>query len=74
MNTWIVSRKPIGVYQAPATGAETNTFFFKAHIMAGQARPAGKDAVDFAWLTKQEIEGRVDPHYWAGVKDMLSDF
>ena len=49
-------------------------FFYKAHIMAGQARPS--DASDFAWLTKQELEERLkdDVAYWDGVKDMLSDF
>lgn len=48
-------------------------FFYKAHIMAGQVRPAA-NIQDFAWLTKQEIERRVDREYWENVKDMLSDF
>lgn len=48
-------------------------FFYKAHIMAGQARPNPETAQDFAWLTKQEIEDRVSDHYWNGVKDILSD-
>jgi len=74
MNSWIVTRKPVGVYQPPASSVKSHTFFFKAHIMAGQPRPAGKNIVDLAWLTKQEIEKRVEHHYWIGVKDMLSDF
>ena len=49
------------------------TFFLKAHILAGQVRPDGKNVTDFAWLTKEEIETRVDKDYWAGVRDMLSD-
>jgi len=48
------------------------TFFFKAHIMQGQCRPA-ENIKDFAWLTKQEIESYVDKHYWDGIKDILSD-
>jgi large subunit ribosomal protein L46 len=49
------------------------TFFYKAHILAGQVRPDGKNICDFAWLTKQEITSRVDEKYWMGIKDMLSD-
>jgi hypothetical protein len=50
------------------------TFFFKAHIMAGQVHPEKKTVKDFAWLTKQEIETRVESDYWEGIKDTLSDF
>jgi large subunit ribosomal protein L46 len=41
--------------------------------MAGQVRPA-EGIRDFAWLTKQEIEQRLDQGYWENIKDMLSDF
>lgn len=41
--------------------------------MAGQVKPA-QGIQDFEWLTKQEIEQRVDKDYWENVKDMLSDF
>ena len=49
-------------------------FFYKAHVLAGQARPDGKNILDFAWLTKEEIHRRVDTGYWEGVKDMISDY
>jgi large subunit ribosomal protein L46 len=49
-------------------------YFFKGHILAGQCAPDGEEIVDFAWLTKQEIQQYVEPHYWEAVKDMLSDF
>ncbi|KAF5386935.1 hypothetical protein D9615_001710 [Tricholomella constricta] len=81
MDTWIVSRNPIGVYKeapldtsSPDPKAEKITFFFKGHIMAGQAKPNPKAFSDFAWLTKQEIETRVEKDYWEGVKDILSDY
>jgi len=81
MDTWIVSRNPIGLYEIhpatppadPAASQKTCVFFFKAHIMAGQVKP-GKSVTDFAWLTKKEIAKRVDERYWDGIKDMLSDF
>jgi len=80
MDTWVVSRKPIGLYEShlptpptePAAPSKTCVFFFKAHIMAGQVRPA-ESVTDFAWLTKKEIAKRVDEQYWDGIKDMLSD-
>jgi large subunit ribosomal protein L46 len=50
------------------------TFFFKAHVMAGQVRLDEQKISDFAWLTKQEITSRLDRNYWLGVKDMLSNF
>ncbi|KAJ3762954.1 39S mitochondrial ribosomal protein L46-domain-containing protein [Lentinula raphanica] len=80
MDSWIVSRNPIGHYRpprrAPSLGKpkpDEVAFFYKAHILAGQARPNPETVKDFAWLTKQEIEGRVPDHYWDGVKDMLSE-
>ncbi|KAH8102896.1 60S ribosomal protein L17 [Cristinia sonorae] len=73
MDTWVVSRNPIGVYQ-PSPSEENYIFFYKAHILAGQVRPDGKNIQDFAWLTKEEIESHVETEYWTGVKDMLSDF
>ncbi|KAI0057128.1 50S ribosomal subunit L30 [Artomyces pyxidatus] len=82
MDTWIVSRNPIGLYEIypptpptdPSIPPKTSVFFFKAHIMAGQVHADGKSVLDFAWLTKEEIEPRVDKKYWNGIKDMLSDF
>jgi len=81
MDTWVVSRKPVGVYRPPQPNklsdgleAEKITFFFKAHIMAGQAKLNTKSVQDFAWLTKQEIRTRVEPEYWDGIRDILSDY
>ncbi|KAF9052771.1 39S mitochondrial ribosomal protein L46-domain-containing protein [Panaeolus papilionaceus] len=80
MDSWIVGRIPIGVYQPPTVPQSTPetpehyVFFFKGHIMAGQVKPEGKGVEDFAWLTKEEIETRVVPHYWNAIKDILSDF
>ncbi|KAG7092188.1 hypothetical protein E1B28_008557 [Marasmius oreades] len=81
IDAWIVSRSPIGMYKPePKLSAkgtplpEEVSFFFKAHIMAGQVHPDKEKTKDFAWLTKQEIEPLVSKHYWEGVKDMLSDY
>ncbi|EAU88407.1 50S ribosomal subunit L30 [Coprinopsis cinerea okayama7 len=79
MDTWIVSRNPIGVYKPKAQkptpeNPHDYVFFYKAHIMAGQATIDGQKIKDFAWLTKEEIEPRVDKEYWSVIKDILSDF
>jgi len=79
MDTWIVSRQPIGVYNPPSPssssdGPKSFVFFYKAHILAGQVHPDRKRVLDFAWLTKQEMESRLEKDYWLGVQDMLSDF
>jgi len=79
MDTWIVSRQPIGVYNPPSPPTSSDspksfTFFYKAHILAGQVRTDGKQVLDFAWLTKEEMESRLEKDYWLGVKDILSDF
>jgi len=53
--------------------SQTLVFFYKMHILAGQVEPSGPFAIDFAWLTKEEIKGCVEREYWHGVKDVLSD-
>ncbi|KAF7295143.1 50S ribosomal subunit L30 [Mycena indigotica] len=74
MDTWVVARKPIGVHKSFSTPQQEKvTFFFKANIMAGQARIGNKSIQDFAWVTKQEIEKRATEEYWTSVSDMLSD-
>lgn len=42
--------------------------------MAGQVKPDQTVVLEFAWLTKQEIETRMAKDYWEAVKDMLSDY
>ncbi|KAF9353572.1 54S ribosomal protein L17 mitochondrial [Mortierella sp. NVP85] len=83
MDLWYVGRVPIGHYNyshpkeyksessVPVTGAKV--FFMKAHIFAGQVQVDGKEVIDFAWVTKQEMKDYVSPEYYEAVKDMLSD-
>lgn len=63
-----------GLPQLDSKSFVFQVYFFKGHILAGQCIPDGKEVVDYAWLTKQEIQKQVEPHYWNAVKDMLSDF
>ncbi|CAG8486150.1 105_t:CDS:2 [Paraglomus brasilianum] len=79
MDVWFVSRKPIGycAYDFPAGEGDVydgaKVFFLKAHIFAGQARVDNTEIVEFAWVTKQEMQKYVSPQYYSYVKDMLND-
>jgi large subunit ribosomal protein L46 len=44
-----------------------------AHIFAGQARVDGKEVVDFAWLTKQELADVLEPDYYEAIADILPE-
>jgi len=80
MQTWIVGRQPVGVFQRdPAAKAKSGQgdkiFFFKSHIMAGQVVGSTKDVQDFAWLTQEEVQERLeqaDKQYWEAVRYVLS--
>ncbi|RHZ54735.1 hypothetical protein Glove_423g17 [Diversispora epigaea] len=82
MDVWFVGRRPIGYYKyeypegysrdlVKYTGAKV--FFMKAHIFSGQVRVDNKEIVDFAWVTKQEMENYVHPDFYNSIKDMLSE-
>ncbi|KAJ2726786.1 hypothetical protein GGI07_000297 [Coemansia sp. Benny D115] len=68
MSVWMVGNGPVGHSQI---GDQTE-FFIKGHILAGQAKPNGKSALDFKWATREEVESTVSAEYWKTVKDMLS--
>ncbi|CAG8460758.1 6416_t:CDS:2, partial [Diversispora eburnea] len=82
MDIWFVGRRPIGYYKyeypegyikdlVKYTGVKV--FFMKAHIFSGQVRIDNKEIVDFAWVTKQEMENYVHPNFYNAIKDMLSE-
>ncbi|RKP26320.1 NUDIX hydrolase domain-like protein, partial [Syncephalis pseudoplumigaleata] len=80
MDVWFVGRRPVGFHQYayPAEHIKAcpehdgaKVFFMRAHIFAGQAKVDGKEAVDFAWLTRQELAQTFEPDYYAAIKDLL---
>ncbi|KAF9231641.1 hypothetical protein BU15DRAFT_55893, partial [Melanogaster broomeanus] len=80
MDTWIVSRNPIGAHHPPKPIAsvedvkEVSYLFYHQciHILAGQVRPDSKRYQNFAWM--KLVSGQRLENYWLGIKDMLSDF
>ncbi|KAI9293934.1 hypothetical protein K502DRAFT_305610 [Neoconidiobolus thromboides FSU 785] len=58
-----VGKAPIGVINQ-------TTFFMKAHILAGKIEEKEKD-IEYAWLSKQEIEVKMDKEYFNKIKDLL---
>lgn len=83
MNTWIVGRVPVAHLVVPAKMEPDGTiiekgrktFFLKGRIMAGQADLKGNPLgyTDFEWLTREELEKKLSPEYFHGVKNMLAD-
>lgn len=86
MNTWVVGNMPIGhrtflyppqpkVLHQDQKNRESGEkiFYMKARIMAGQADlKANKFGLDdFMWLTKDEIQGKVEKSVWNRVKNIL---
>ncbi|BFZ60418.1 hypothetical protein YB2330_001454 [Saitoella coloradoensis] len=79
MNTWLVSRHPVGhmkfKFKNPVAGPKftyvgRRTFFLKGRIFAGQVK-LSNEYQEFAWLTKDEVKERVTDTYWDGVGAML---
>ncbi|KAL2212712.1 50S ribosomal subunit L30 [Sarocladium strictum] len=83
MNTWTVGRVPVAHLVVPAKMKDDGTivekgrktFFLKGRIMAGQADLKGNPLgyTDFEWLTREELEKKLSPEYFRGVKNMLAD-
>ncbi|RKP09650.1 NUDIX hydrolase domain-like protein [Thamnocephalis sphaerospora] len=80
MDIWFVGRRPVGFTQYAYPTEHTKkfpehdgakVFFLRAHIFAGQAKVDGKETVDFAWLTKEELSEVLEPDYFNAVADIL---
>ncbi|KAF8310206.1 hypothetical protein DL93DRAFT_2084794 [Clavulina sp. PMI_390] len=71
MNTWIVSRQPIG-FVDQSDKKPSKTFFFKGRVLGGRPVLLSESSVsDLAWLTREEIAERVDPKYWKQVEELI---
>ncbi|KAJ2771218.1 hypothetical protein IWQ57_002307 [Coemansia nantahalensis] len=68
MSVWTVGRGPVSHHRA----GDHTLFFVKAHILAGQVRPAAPRVSEYKWITKEEMESVLPGGYWASVKDALS--
>ncbi|KAI9179249.1 hypothetical protein H9P43_005912 [Blastocladiella emersonii ATCC 22665] len=66
MDLWMVGRVPVALSKVAAE----KTFIHKAHILAGQAKPAAAGA-EFAWVTKAEMPQYLDAAAYADVADLL---
>lgn len=73
MDIWMVSNLPIGLYK-PENAADEKTYFLRGHVLAGNAeltKGSERQAEEFQWLTKEEIEKMLDSKYWSNVEDLL---
>lgn len=81
VDLWPVGQVPAGAFAPSAAtakgkkaslNANATIFFLPIRIVRGQPRPAAKGA-ELAWLTKEEVKGKVAAEYWAAVEPILSD-
>ncbi|WFD29134.1 hypothetical protein MSPP1_000139 [Malassezia sp. CBS 17886] len=63
MDLWLVSKLPIAVILQDA--AASKTYVLRSHVLAGHAAPEAA-GVDYAWLTKEEVQQRLADDRFAG--------
>ncbi len=83
MNTWIVGRLPVAhMVTHPEFNEDSSlkqrgrkVFYLKGRIMAGQADLKGNKMgyEDFNWLSKEELEEKLEPTYFRSVRNMMAD-
>ncbi|AOW05931.1 39S mitochondrial ribosomal protein L46-domain-containing protein [Yarrowia lipolytica] len=67
MNIWNVSHTPAGFFK----NGDKREFYVKSHIVQGEFKPS-RDVQDFAWLTKEEIQAKVDDQYYQQLHPLLN--
>ncbi|KAK9343909.1 39S mitochondrial ribosomal protein L46-domain-containing protein [Lipomyces starkeyi] len=79
MNTWLVSNTPAAYHHYPYKPEDNEKydgakiFYLKSRIFAGTLVPQkGSGIIDYAWLTKDEIQDYVHKGYWASMANALS--
>ncbi|MCO5549724.1 hypothetical protein L7F22_003197 [Adiantum nelumboides] len=70
MDIWMVTNYPIGIIEKHINAKEKG-YVMRGHIVAGNPAPKTK-GVDFAWLTRDELQSRLHESVWKDVKDLLS--
>lgn len=72
INTWTISKKPAGVVKNKDGSCD---FFIKSHILAGKfdiAKEAKNEIKEYAWLTKEEIQEKLNKDYFNETEYLLS--
>ncbi|KAK9366088.1 39S mitochondrial ribosomal protein L46-domain-containing protein [Lipomyces kononenkoae] len=79
MNTWLVSNTPAAYHHYSYKPEDkekyggAKIFYLKSRIFAGTFVPQkGSGIVDYAWVTKDEIQDYVHKGYWASMANALS--
>ncbi|CCD25720.1 mitochondrial 54S ribosomal protein mL46 NDAI_0F04020 [Naumovozyma dairenensis CBS 421] len=71
INTWLVSKTPVAVFEDSDDGSYE--FFLKSHILAGTFAMKDNTFKQFAWLTKDEIKNHVTEQYFRNVEFLLAN-
>ncbi|KAG5513572.1 hypothetical protein PMAC_001004 [Pneumocystis sp. 'macacae'] len=78
MNIWYVGCVPIGngKYKYPEGYSNefygAKVFFMRARVIAGQVKLNSTVAIDWVWVTRDEIRQYVSKTYWNTIRAMLS--
>ncbi|PWN34676.1 uncharacterized protein FA14DRAFT_178078 [Meira miltonrushii] len=70
MDIWMVTNYPVGIVEKHLN-AQGKGYVMRGHVLAGNAAPTTK-GVDYAWLTKDELQGRLHESVWKDVEGLLS--
>lgn len=52
-------------------GDDAQVFFYPAEYVSGLVKVDGKELVDYAWVTREELQEYFDPELFSFVRDML---
>lgn len=66
LDIWMVTNLPVGVI----SNSSEKAYIMKGHILSGQPQSSSKE-VQFAWLTREEIQERMHQDQWKGIRDLL---
>lgn len=67
------SKPPRHSFPSERSSDWQQVFFLPMQIIRGSPKVDGKEVVEHAWLTKEEIRDVVSEDYWDAVEGMLSD-
>lgn len=75
LRTWFVGQAPVAhmKYEYPDQKESCTVFFMKSNWLGGDVQVDGKEIVEHAWVTKDELSQLVSAEYYEAVKDALTD-
>lgn len=67
MDIWMVTNLPVGVISKNSDKG----YVMKGHILSGRPSASSSKGIQFAWLTREEIQERLEREQWNDIEDLL---